>query len=342
MTHIDLLLPFSLPPPSMAKDLLRAIEAPSLAQLLGRASAAPAIEFDDFARCLPHERWLGERFGLPATEDSSPPVACAAMSALGLGADAGVWFMLQPVHYHIARDHLVLTDTRRLALANEESHSLFVLAKTSFDAAGMTLVYGSAGLWFLRADRWAELQTATPDAACGHNIDIWMPKGAEARAWRKLQNEVQMDWHECPVNAARALRGQEPVNSLWLWGGATADSRSVNGCTGCAGLSGWSRALAPSTSRNIAELIESATARGLAMTDVLAEAALAGDWSEWLARLHALESDCFTPLLAALRGGWLDRLTMVMSHNTRLAEFTVSPRDLHKFWRKPSVARLAA
>ena len=342
MKQLDLLLPFSLPPAELARDLLRAAQAPALAILLARASAAPIVEFDAFARALPHEQWLAEKFGLTAPEESSPPVAAAAMARFGLKLEAGVWFMLQPVHFHITRDHLVLTDTRRLALLDADARSLFATAQVSFEAAGMSLLYGDAGHWFMRADAWAGLQTATPDAACGHNIDIWMPQGAQARDWRKLQNEVQMDWHGGAVNTAREMQGLKPINSLWLWGAASAGSDSSSPYAAVTNLQGWSRALAPTQASSLSALLAQPPASALLMDDTLAEAALGGDWAEWLQRLQLLERDYFEPILAALKNGQLDALRLLMTHNTRLAEFRVSRHQLRKFWQTPSLARLAA
>jgi hypothetical protein len=342
MKQLDLLLPFSLPPAELARDLLRAVQAPSLAMLLARASAAPIVEFDAFARALPHEQWLAEKFGFTVPEESSPPVAAAAMARFGLKPEAGVWFMLQPVHFHITRDHLVLTDTRRLTLSDADARSLFATAQTSFEAVGFPLLYGDAGHWFMRADAWAGLQTATPDAACGHNIDIWMPQGAHARDWRKLQNEVQMDWHAGAVNAAREMQGLKPINSLWLWGVAQAGSDSIHSYDAVANLQGWTRALAPTQEITLSALLAQPAASALYADDTLAEAALGGDWAEWLQRLQLLERDCFAPLLAALKSGRLDELRLCMTHNTRLAQFHVSRNNLRKFWRAPSLSRLAA
>jgi hypothetical protein len=74
----------------------------------------------------------------------------------------------------------------------------------------MTLQYGDASTWFLRADGWTGLKTASADAACGHNVDIWMPDGEHARAWRKLQNEIQMMWFAHTLNDEREAQGKKP------------------------------------------------------------------------------------------------------------------------------------
>src|SRR5690606_12665127 len=110
----------------------------------------------------------------------------------------------------------------QLQLAEDEAQALFESALSVCEESGKSLLYGDAHTWFLRADDWQDLHTSTPDAACGHNIDIWMPKGQNERDWRRLQNEIQMHWHAHAINEQRAERGLKPVNSVWLWGGTAA------------------------------------------------------------------------------------------------------------------------
>ncbi len=326
MRHCEILLPFGLPPPGLAADLLRSMQAPALATLLGKASS-PAVErFDPFARCLPHEAWLAKRREMAVAPETSPPQAAASLPDLGQTVNEGTWFLLHPVHIHIARDHLVLTDRRRLPLSEGESRALFELAKPTFDAAGMPLVYGDAGTWFVRADAWLGLLTASPDAACGHNVDIWMPKGPGERAWRKLQNEVQMEWHDNRINQERETRREQPVNSLWLWGGATLPMplkpmATQDGSTSFDALPPQSEAFV--------------------LLDALSEPALAEDWGLWLERLHALEAAWFAPMLAALQSGRLECATLRLSHNSELREFAIGKTGLWKFWAQPSLKRLA-
>jgi hypothetical protein len=349
MKQTDLLIPFGLPPAELAVDLTRAMQAPALATLLARAEAAPIQQFDDFSRALPHEDWLARRFGLAPhgstsaagqTDQHSPAFAAAARTLLAPAVpDEGYWFMLQPVHCHIARDHLVLTDHRALQLTETESRALYAEALPLFSDSGMQLVYGAPNLWFLRADAWSALQTATPDAACGHNIDIWLPKGEAARPWRKLQNEVQMTWHDGVVNRLREERGVKPVNALWLWGGAAQAQAIASPYSHYFGMQGWMAALARRLPA-LADLPDAGHCHVLAGDDSLSPAALGADWGEWLARLHVLETDCFAPLLAALQAGRIERLRLVLGNNVALREFTVTRNSLRKFWRRPNLGGL--
>jgi hypothetical protein len=321
---------------------------PALAMLIGRGKAAAHRNFDDFSRTLPHETWLAERFSLAGgvPTDNSPAVAAAAMLSLGLEADAGYWFVLQPVHIHIARNHLVLTDVRQLALSDMESRLLFEEALPLFREAGLEARYGAPHLWFLRADAWSGLHTATPDAAGGHNIDIWMPKGEGERAWRKVQNEIQMQWHTHGVNAARETSGKRLVNSLWLWGGAPAAStKPALPYDYAFNLPGWGELLGRlcqhnATAGNVDNVLAAQSAHILIGTGDLIEPAFAENWGSWLAHMQALEVSWFAPLLDALKSGKIDHLRLILSHNTGLVEFSSDRFGLRKFWAAPSLSRL--
>ncbi|MCC9266218.1 hypothetical protein LOX66_20045, partial [Bacillus velezensis] len=96
--------------------------------------------------------------GLSSVGDTSPAAARNAMAAYGLDGADGTWFILQPIHLHIARDHLVLTDPQQLQLAEEDARSLFDIVQPLFAETGQTLLYGDAQTWFLRADELQALQ----------------------------------------------------------------------------------------------------------------------------------------------------------------------------------------
>ena len=270
----------------------------------------------------------------------------AAAAESGLTPDAGVWFMLHPVHLHIARDHLVLTSHRQLALSDHESRTLFDAAKPLFDEIGNPVLYGNACTWFIRADDWEDLRTATPDAACGHNVDIWMPQGSVERDWRKLQNEVQMLWHAHSVNDERASRHLKPVNSIWLWGGSPATMHvAPSRYQEVFNLPDWMHALGQFAHRQVqgdslSEVIAAAPVCGLTVLDTLIEPALASEWSDWLARFHSLETLWFAPLLAAVKAGEIDGVSLIFTHTTHLTKLTCSKLSLRKFWIKPSLANL--
>lgn len=316
MQHATLLLPFALPPAEHAKDLLAALDAPALAMLLARARPGRRIDADPFAAALPHEALLAG-----TTTDNSPPVAHALMQSIAPGAADGYWFVLQPAHFHVARDHLVLTDPRQLQLDEAFARTLFDAAKPLFDELGHEVRYGNAHQWFLRADAWHDLRTCTPDAAAGHNVDVWLPRGTEARSWRRLHNEVQMLWHMHPLNEQRDMHGQRRVNALWLWGGAGAHDA------------------APLV---YADMLAGTPSAGMTrFDDALVESALAGDWGSWLAVMHDIDTRQAAPLLADLKSGKLTQVTLQLTDAQRVREWQLSRAGMRKFWRTPSLSRLA-
>ena len=327
MNHLTLVLPFALPPPELAADLVRALQAPSLAALLARTSHDSHATFDDDARALPHELWLARELGLSQTHAA---FAAAAMRGFGLVPNGGGWLILHPAHIEIARSHLALHDTRKLQLSDADARALFDCALPLFAELGHTLLYGDARTWFLRADGWDQLETSTPDAVRGMNLGDAMPAGAQARAFRRLQNEVQMLWFAHPVNTARAQRGLAAVNAIWPWGsGANVSATALS----VHGVPGWLEAMAQHV---LADPGAALTGLDdcLLVCGTLTGPGLAGEWSSWLDAMHQLESALFAPTVALLAAGKVKSVRLVLSHRTALATHTTTPMAQRKFWRR--------
>lgn len=70
----------------------------------------------------------------------------------------------------------------------------------------------------------AALQTADVSSAVVNqgNPGDHLPQGATTASFRNLLSEIEMALHEHEVNRRRVEQGQQPVNSLWIWGGGTA------------------------------------------------------------------------------------------------------------------------
>ncbi|MET3131437.1 hypothetical protein AAKU55_001699 [Oxalobacteraceae bacterium GrIS 1.11] len=348
MNQLTIALPFALPPPELATDLIRAMQAPALSALLSRTTGHKLTAFDNGARVLPHEAWLAHALGLggaPDGPDAGARFAAAAMRGFGLTPQPGHYLLVHPVHVQIARNHLLMGDQRQLPLDEADGRALFEAARPYFDEIGKPLSYGDAQTWFVRADDWAGLRTASPDAATGQNLNAWMPEGDMARASRKLQNEVQMLWHEHPVNLARQARGLAPVNAFWLWGGA--DAGPGPSMTGrplfCAACPPWLAALAPPERRqaDFGAVLGAGQEGALVVLSTLSGAGLGTDWSDWLLHMQRLEQEWFAPLLAALKDGRIGQLTLVLSNRDAYADFVSSKNAQYKFWRTPTLNKLS-
>ena len=353
MNQLTLVLPFALPTAELAADLLKVLQAPALAALLSRTSNCNLETFDNTNRLLPHEAWLAHALGLafaPNGEATQAAFAAQAMRGYGLTPEPGArYFLLHPAHLAIARSHISLEDLRQLKLSEADGRALFDIAAPYFDEIGQPLAYGDAGTWFMRADAWSDLQCATPDGATTQDLSVWMPEGEHARAARRLQNEVQMLWHEHPVNAAREERGLKAINSFWIWGGSLATAESAPAPARCAAslhtkdAPGWLAALAEPSRRHASpSSVLADQSDAIVVLGGLVEAAQAQEWGMWLQQLQALEADWFVPLLAALKDGRLGQLRLVLSHRDAWLACSTSKHAQRKFWHAITLNKLKA
>jgi hypothetical protein len=94
-----------------------------------------------------------------------------------------------------------------------------------------------------------------------------------------------MVWHEHPVNIARAERGEMPINSLWLFGGAKGWSPGHSAVPTDADPKNQTRA----QKEALASIQPQAAALASALIyDGLHTPYLQGDWAAWIAALPAL------------------------------------------------------
>ena len=338
MTQISLVLPFALPPPELAPDLIRAMQAPALATLLSRPSSRRTIAIDDKVRALPYETWLARELDAAAA-DGAPALATQVMRGYGLEPGDGSWFIVNPSHIEIARSHLLLHDQRGLRLSDEHARALFEAAKPYFDDSGKPLQYGDAGTWFMRADDWADLLTATPDAAVGLNLTDWLPSGTRAVEYRKLQNEVQMLWFSHPANAQREAQGLASINGFWPWAPSSTPAKPAPATLAANAAPAWLSALSQPGSASLDALIAGGK-DALLVCGELTGPALAADWSGWLAQMQHLEQAVFAPACDALMAGRVHKLRLLPSHRGAHLDFTTTKLAQRAFWRRPSLAPL--
>jgi hypothetical protein len=323
-----LLLPASLADPAwLGADRLAALAAaPGWAALSRRAHAVAQDGPEDRPSSDPgHERWLHRRLGLSAD------AALAACAALADGVPQAAW-RIDPVHLHVGRDHLVLTDPGLLALSDDAAAELATAVAPLFAEEGLALEARGPNRWYLREldpVRPLRLRTRPLAGAVGRNIDAWQPTGEDARRWRRLVNEVQMTWHTHPVNERREAERLPTVNSLWIEG------RVPPGGTGA-------QAAARLAVRDAGTLLEVDTDDGpLIVDDRLLAAQLAGDPQRWVESWRALDASVF-PEMARAEGRWHAGVRLVLAGDAGWRELVVARRAGWRFWRRPDAAMLLA
>jgi hypothetical protein len=355
-----IVVPGALLPAAWAADVVPAIDAPGLVGALVRARRQPSAVSVDPQRVLPTTQWLWQAL---SAETSTPVTAPYAARACGLIEDGSrqVW-QCDPVHFAFARDHMLVTPLDGAAPTHEEAAALFADAgsaartlgpapgATLDSAPGVQLRRGSdPAAWFLLCDPPWSLGTVSLDAARGQSVQACWPTGADAPRWRRLLTDVQMRWHEHPVNQAREARQLPTVNGLWLHGAGAwralpqAPFDLLLG--GSPALRGWCLAAGLSAERlHEHDAIPAAlteTRAVLQVFDALQASAVAEHWGAWLAWWPPLAAVVARAIDVALsRSGEVD-LVLGGQHSVRVLRIAAANHwRFWQTWRKATPAAL--
>jgi len=160
--------------------------------------------------------------GLPYPEEG-----LAALRMWGQTGDRPtVWIAAaDPVYLEPRLDRLCLHALRRAGIQSSELRLLFDHLQemlTDDERFGFARL-GSNG--YLRAE-----QAISTSAVPAYVIDQrdpgeFLPSGEHTVSHRNILGEIEMSLHEHEVNEHRISKGQQPVNSLWLWGGGMAPEK---------------------------------------------------------------------------------------------------------------------
>ena len=239
------------------------------------------------------ERLYAQALGLPAADGLVPWAALDASqrqlrlqpapntdaSARTGSASAPVgWAWITPCHWQINSDHVAMHDPATLQLTAEESAALRIAMQPYFAEDGLALHPSEPGTWLACGSVLHQLPTAALARVSGDIVDRWLPRQAEARVLRRLQNEMQMLLYTHPVNAARSARGLPEVNSFWISGTGTLDGSQIDS--------------------------------DVVRLDALHHANQADDATAWTAAWEALDHDAIGPLNAAAERGEPVKLTL--------------------------------
>lgn len=304
----------------------------ALGTLLARADRRPETADADALRY--------RLFGCPPSGEHDAPDAWLSYWMDAGVAAPGALLRADPVHLRADRSRLVLFDGAHLQITNEEAEALADAFNGYYAADGMRLEFATPMRGYLHLSRQPELRTTPLARAMGQDIDAFLPGGRDARDWHRFLNEVQMLFHDHPVNRAREARGQPPVNSLWLWGGGRPPAAKASDwqrvwcddivVKALARLNGIRCEEPPTDART---WLQAATGgRHLLCLDGLRAPVAYGDLESWLAEAERLERDWFVPLRQALRGRHLRELALYPDDGH---EYRVTRRGLWKFWRRP-------
>jgi len=134
-----------------------------------------------------------------------------------------------PVYLEPRMDHLCLHALRAAGVSPLDMRVLI-------DHLQSTLS-GDGEFGFARLGSYCYVSAAKPFATArvpAYVVDQrvpndFLPAGDDAAGHRNLLSEIEMALHDHEVNRSRQERGEQPVNSLWLWGGGVAPEQVTRG-----------------------------------------------------------------------------------------------------------------
>jgi hypothetical protein len=220
---MEYIVEHGLPPASLAKQLAQSLKQsqPELHKLFSVLKAHQSLSPPQVVGCTPCEARVLTLNGWSKTISHTPGQALAAWQLGVHQSTAAVW-AAQLCSTQIGTSVASLSPLNLLELSQDDAHSLCVAAQPSFGQPGDAIWVEAITptTWRVHAPLAKLEHTVSPEALAGQNIAGWWPDGDAWLAWRRILNEIQMVWHNHPVNEARIDRGLQPINGVWLYGGA--------------------------------------------------------------------------------------------------------------------------
>jgi len=265
------LIPGALPPSSIAKDLIAQVEQHCPA-LVGRLKALVATVQElapEHTGCTPLEAVRLQQLGYIPQAGTNLGAGLAALHAGVKNPSETVW-LAELSAISVGREGATIAHPASFDVTTDEADALFDAVSGLWADRAISALPLSARQWRVWLEPNASTRSLTPAAMAELRLSDWWPQEDSLREWRRLLNEIQMVWHEHPVNLARAERGEVPINSLWLFGGAQ----------------GWSptQVAVQPTQTPAGSLASALTYDGLHTPY------LQGDWAAWIAALPALSA----------------------------------------------------
>ncbi|ARU31885.1 hypothetical protein CAP31_09490 [Sulfuriferula sp. AH1] len=319
----------------MNASLLHDLQLPALKTLLARASRTQTDASGGI------EAILCQHFGV--TRQTDWPIG--PITLLADGGDSGhhYWFRADPVHFRATRDQLMLVDSGAFNVSHAEAEQFAEAFNRHFQDEGYLLYPLRPDRWYLRVDATPELATHSINTVTGKHIDAYLPNGADALAWHRFYNEIQMLFFGLAINQAREARGELPINGLWCWGGGVMPKMQPITASKFLANDSDARALAfaagvanDSLPRNAGKLDQSA----LLLLDALNGAAQYGDYIGWREAILQMEKDWFAPLLSQLKSGKLSSVNITTATEKHAVIWHTRRMDLLKLWRHARLVQL--
>jgi hypothetical protein len=344
-----------LPPASLAAQLAQSLKQtqPNLNKLFSACKPSQSKYEPQVVGCTPYEARVLSLNGWSQNISKTPGQALASWQLDVTQSTAPVW-AAQLCSTQIGTSVASLRPLSLLDLSLEEAQSLCEAAMPSFGQPGDAIWVEALTptTWRVHAPLAELAHTVSPEALAGQNIAGWWPDGDAWLAWRRILNEIQMVWHNHPVNESRLEQGLSPVNGVWLYGGSqgwqpnTVSQGPLHTKTQTQ-THPQSHSSLPSKSQKPAQ----ATQQSYELINTLRPYVMTSDWSGWLdawlkevlpllIEMQTRSTNTSSPTLLTLTGhdrlvtlsplnqnqpNWLKKLTQPFTQN-----------DWSTWWHNPS------
>ena len=218
---MHLLIPGALPPSNIAKDLIPQVEqhCPALVERLKTLVATVQELAPEHTGCTPFEAVRLQQLGYTPSESANLGTGLASLHAGVRNPSETVW-LAELSAITVGREGATIAHPASFEVTPDEADALFYAVSGLWADRAISALPINARQWRIWLDPSASTRSLTPAAMAEMRLTDWWPQEDSLREWRRLLSEIQMVWHEHPVNIARAERGAVPINSLWLFGGA--------------------------------------------------------------------------------------------------------------------------
>jgi hypothetical protein len=203
---MHLMIPHASALDEAARHAFSSLALPHLSALLARLSPAETWGSDEFSPQPPHH------VALAALRGQAQP------SAAAWAVDAGPelnWALMTPVHLAVGSDGVDMLPPAALNLSESDAARYTALLRELWpEEEGWQWRLLDATHWAIaHASALDGLQAASIERVAGRPIEPWLPQSRVLRRW---QNEAQMLMHGHALNEEREVRGEHPVNSVWI------------------------------------------------------------------------------------------------------------------------------
>lgn len=226
---MHILIPFAAAAGPQCRQSIEGLKLPHLDKLLQLWVPEPLLHGKPDALTPLHERITAQFAGLADLAGPDGLVPWAAHEAharqlTGLHGQDG-WAWITPCHWTVHADHVEMADPTHMSLTAEDYAALWGAMQPYFAEDGITLFAHApnhaARSWLAHGAVFRNLPTASLDRVAGQKVDLWMPRQAQAKPLRRLQNEMQMLLYTHPLNDERARYKLPSINSFWVSGTGT-------------------------------------------------------------------------------------------------------------------------